>query len=72
MRTRRSIPPLRQVPHRNVTLKVTVVTITGDPDVFICNRNTNPTHRDHTWKSATSGATATQLLQRGQRYPLLI
>ena len=55
-----------------MTLKVTVVTITGDPDVFICNRNTNPTHRDHTWKWATSGATATQLLQRGQRYPLLI
>ncbi len=35
MRTRRSMRPLRQVPHRNVTLKVTVVTITGDPDVFV-------------------------------------
>ena len=31
------------VHHRNVALELNLVTITGDPDIFVCNRNAFPT-----------------------------
>ena len=43
------------VPHKNVTLKIEIATVNGDPDIFVCNRNTNPTQGHHTWKSAGTG-----------------
>ena len=43
------------VPHKNMTLRVSVNALTGDPDIFVCNRNTHPTQSQHTWKSASAG-----------------
>ena len=40
---------------KNVTLKIEIATVNGDPDIFVCNRNTNPTQGHHTWKSAGTG-----------------
>ena len=35
------------VPHKNMTLRVSVNALTGDPDIFVCNRNTHPTQSQH-------------------------
>lgn len=46
--------PDRDIP---VGLKVTVVATQGDPDVYVCNRNTFPMQHphEHTWKSQQAG-----------------
>ena len=46
--------PDRDIP---VGLRVTVTSLTGDPDVYICNRNTFPMQHphEHTWKSQHAG-----------------
>ena len=43
------------VPHKNVTIKLMVSALSGDPDIFVCNRNANPQRTAHTWKSAGAG-----------------
>ena len=43
------------VPHKHVTLQIDVTALSGDPDIFVCNRNANPTQGSHTWKSAGTG-----------------
>ena len=46
--------PDREVP---VGLEVTVTAVQGDPDVYVCNRNTFPKQNphEHTWKSQQTG-----------------
>ena len=44
------------VPTKSMTLNVTVEALSGDPDIFVCNRNTNPNQKHHTWSSAGMGS----------------
>ena len=40
---------------RMMALEVRLVTISGDPDMYVCNRFPNPHQTQHTWKSAGVG-----------------
>ena len=42
-------------PFKNMTVTVHVTAVSGDPDIFVCNRNANPTSSHHTWRSAGTG-----------------
>lgn len=42
------------VPKRT-SLSVQLLTHSGDPDMYVCNRFQFPTHEQHTWKSAGVG-----------------
>lgn len=44
------------VPHKNIALKLVVHNVSGDPDIFVCNRHANPNQQHYTWKSAGMGS----------------
>ena len=38
-----------------LVLRVKVTTVRGDPDLYMCNRHTHPTHEEHTWRATGVG-----------------
>ena len=43
------------VRQRNVSLKIELTAIVGDPDMYVCNRYANPQQTQHSWRSAGVG-----------------
>ena len=69
-------PPFHLSLSLPVGLSVTVTAISGDPDVYVCNRNQNPMKGDnypeHTWKSQHAGQQQQQqhIIQQQLQSPL--
>ena len=48
-----------------LVLRVKVTTVRGDPDLYMCNKHTHPTHEHHTWRATGIGDDVIKVRVRG-------